>query len=63
MFYVITGSLTGRNNVGVKFYYAIKILGEVTHYGTWEDGILYAGKKSVIGSNCGVYVGKYVLNG
>lgn len=56
---VVAGSLTGRNHVGVKFYYVIRILEEVVDFGIWEDGVLYDGRESANCSNCGVYAGIY----
>lgn len=56
--YDYTGSLTGRNGVGVKFYYVIKVLEEVIRFGIWEDGVVVDSKRSTFGSECGAFAGK-----
>jgi hypothetical protein len=54
------GSLTGRNQVGVKFYYVIRILEEVGNFGVWESGALYDNRRNAICSDCGVYAGALI---
>lgn len=53
------GSLTGRNHIGVKFYYVIRILEKVDKSGIWEDGALYENRENAHCSDCGVYAGVF----
>ena len=57
----VSGSLTGRNQIGVKIYFSVKILGEVVGYGIWEDSILHASKRNGGGPNCGAYAGQIYM--
>ena len=45
--------------MGVKFYYAIKIMNDVVKYGTWKEGVIFDNETSTNGSDCGAFVGTY----
>ena len=57
---LFAGSLTGRNHVGVKFYYVVRILEKVIESGVWEESVLYENRENARCSNCGVYAGLLV---
>jgi len=55
-----TGSLTGRNGVGVRAYFAIRFPQPPIAFGTWEGEELNWHSREAAGSSCGAFVGVYV---
>ena len=60
--WLVSGSLTGRNGIGVKVYFIAEFLQTPIGYGTWEGGNVHTGQRSASGNECGAFVGESCID-